>query len=162
MDIKFPAQQWREKGPLFSGKLEAGRHVSYGHDGRICSCTREQSWKCNKGRNIASQMNASQHLIPADPSQHKENITEEGHLLQLPLALNLNTQPCTMSFWVYTTEETTSSTSGFLHEKDSNNCTSNINVPRSSSVRSRKEKPFPEAEVSLVLVYSESTLRHSG
>lgn len=49
-----------------------------------------------------------------------------------------------------------------LDEKDGNNWTRDIKVPRSSSVMSRKEKPFPEAEVSPDLMYPGATLHHSG
>lgn len=49
-----------------------------------------------------------------------------------------------------------------LDEKGSNNWMSNTDSLRSGSVRSGKEEPFPKAEVSLVLMYAEATLHHSG
>lgn len=45
--------------------------------------------KIIQGRNTASQMNVFQCLIPADSSQHEENVTGKVHLLQLPLLFSL-------------------------------------------------------------------------
>lgn len=93
-------------------------------------------------------MNVFQCLIHADPIQHKENATGEENLLQLPLLFNLgwilSHARCHFAFTPPPHMRSEAQClASILDEKVRKNWTSNINILRSSSVRSRKEEPFP-------------------
>lgn len=107
-------------------------------------------------------MNVFQCLIPADPSQHKENAKGEVYLFQLPLLSNkqgiLSSEQCHFGFTPPQMRSEAQLHVLISDGKDSNNRTTNTNILRSSSVRSRKEEPFPGAKVSLILMYAETTL----